>query len=431
MTTPLSGCNDRQEEEEEEDVPLSNSSFAQEKRRILESVAFYRRQQQSGQIEQQPQQRSRLAGAIARLSSSTRLSVSSRRSLLQDDTILDEENQQRRPNQQQQQQQQRSAVSRNDGLMSTTSSSRQSWSSRNRRARHYSSRKDGLLVVDNNDDDDDEDMPQPGAYFSGPRRGTQVPVAPFAPQSLMSSPSLNSRHTPEQLNLYAQVELASPSSDKSSLHDEPQEGDGFPVWRGRNSKFLCVALLTLFLVMAILGGGLAVGLAPKKQTSSPQQQQQQTGNNSDGLEEQACSMFVQDFLMACVHHEVVYEIPSCVNDQLDELRSTLVPRLFPGGMFATTCHPAGQALIVLAAAKHDNPDMMLEADFYLLTTLFVATHGWDWILQRDWLSPVISPCYWHGVRCAVNGGVVGLDLDSNRLGGSIPSEIGLLTGLSK
>ena len=69
------------------------------------------------------------------------------------------------------------------------------------------------------------------------------------------------------------------------------------------------------------------------------------------------------------------------------------------------------------------------ADRAALTAFYHATNGDNWRLHTNWLST--SPLYqWEGVTTDVDGLVVGLDLHSNRLSGSIPPEVGNLTYLT-
>ncbi|MCE5209169.1 MAG: hypothetical protein LLG42_12775 [Chloroflexi bacterium] len=63
-----------------------------------------------------------------------------------------------------------------------------------------------------------------------------------------------------------------------------------------------------------------------------------------------------------------------------------------------------------------------------LVALYYATDGENWINSTDWLA-TDTPCSWYGVSCT-DGYVQSLNLSSNNLSGSIPTELGNLTYLA-
>ena len=77
----------------------------------------------------------------------------------------------------------------------------------------------------------------------------------------------------------------------------------------------------------------------------------------------------------------------------------------------------------LAQAQTNTP-----TDRDALVTLYNATSGDNWANNDNWLSD--KPLgEWHGVDVDDSGGVVRLNLSSNRLTGTIPGELGSLSNL--
>jgi Leucine-rich repeat (LRR) protein len=63
----------------------------------------------------------------------------------------------------------------------------------------------------------------------------------------------------------------------------------------------------------------------------------------------------------------------------------------------------------------------------LLITIYNSTNGINWTRNWQW-NVTNTPCSWYGVSCS-EGHVSGLNLSSNQLTGSIPSELGNLSQL--
>ena len=61
--------------------------------------------------------------------------------------------------------------------------------------------------------------------------------------------------------------------------------------------------------------------------------------------------------------------------------------------------------------------------------MYYGLQGTNWTFSDLWLSLDADKCGWVGVICDDVGHVVGLDLHTNQVAGSIPVEIGFLTNL--
>jgi len=68
------------------------------------------------------------------------------------------------------------------------------------------------------------------------------------------------------------------------------------------------------------------------------------------------------------------------------------------------------------------------AECRVLGTLFIQTHGSQWLLNRNWLQN-LTPSNWFGVG-VISGHVTSLNLYTNGLTGSLPPELGSLSNLT-
>jgi len=78
---------------------------------------------------------------------------------------------------------------------------------------------------------------------------------------------------------------------------------------------------------------------------------------------------------------------------------------------------------------------LIISERYILTVFYYAMKGENWLEQEQWLSPILHVCDWSiGVTCASHLSrkqvVTGIDLTRNGLSSQIPSEIGLIEGLT-
>jgi hypothetical protein len=94
------------------------------------------------------------------------------------------------------------------------------------------------------------------------------------------------------------------------------------------------------------------------------------------------------------------------------------------------CTPSNLALIWLAS--DDENSLFSEEQLrnrYILGIFHVATNGVGWLNKTGWLTDA-TECQWFGVTCDDGGKIITeLKLPDNGLKSTIPSEIGLLSGL--
>ena len=64
----------------------------------------------------------------------------------------------------------------------------------------------------------------------------------------------------------------------------------------------------------------------------------------------------------------------------------------------------------------------------ILVAIYENTHGSGWKHNTGWLS-ARSECTWYGVKCTHSGSIDELVLQNNRLRGTLPDQLSLLTEL--
>ena len=71
-------------------------------------------------------------------------------------------------------------------------------------------------------------------------------------------------------------------------------------------------------------------------------------------------------------------------------------------------------------------------DYTALSALYSVAGGALWDAKLDWMvgADPCSPSVWEGATC-IGGTITRLELSNNNLAGSLPTELGLLTGLTK
>ena len=96
------------------------------------------------------------------------------------------------------------------------------------------------------------------------------------------------------------------------------------------------------------------------------------------------------------------------------------------GAQAEISRPAPQLFdpIILATATDNVQDLLG------LSALYKSTGGENtWYRNSGWMSDLYPDCTWYGVGCNRFRSLDSLKLDSNRLKGTLPTQIGLMTAM--
>jgi hypothetical protein len=92
--------------------------------------------------------------------------------------------------------------------------------------------------------------------------------------------------------------------------------------------------------------------------------------------------------------------------------------------------PQNQAMLWLAETDWEGVPLDRVVQRFAMVCLFSSTDVWTWRNHSRWLTDA-NECSWFGCRCTEEGLVSELLLQENNLQGTVPSEVWLLTNLSK
>lgn len=144
---------------------------------------------------------------------------------------------------------------------------------------------------------------------------------------------------------------------------------------------------------------------------------------------------IPDPFTQCECEGVVSMWTDDIKTQYSSLRESFMPTILPAFDEAEeSCNPTNTALWQLS---NDTLYGVNATDNrYLLTLLYANWDGGEWRnkdrnVDDNWLSTTIPECKWYGVECNDEGLTRSISLEANNLGGTIPSELGLMTALRK
>ena len=159
-------------------------------------------------------------------------------------------------------------------------------------------------------------------------------------------------------------------------------------------------------------------------------------NNDKGEEPQdtrtRCGLHPQSLLVNCDIYNGGARalIPECAEAAYE----SLPPPPNSNQTFSASCSASELARVSLAlhlANYNERLTNPTSAMFLILATLYYSTNGPKWTKDDSWFVRGMSPCSWFGITCdPLESYVEKINLNRNRLGGSLPTELGLLTKLS-
>lgn len=195
-----------------------------------------------------------------------------------------------------------------------------------------------------------------------------------------------------------------------------------PSKRVRIGFFVCFAIL--------VGIGVAVSVVVSTRNGRQSSSSSDKPGNDNPTNDEfdiGGTCFIGDVLLDC-SRGVPMKIPDCAVESYDEYKQHWIPLLDPTFDYeADSCAPSNLGLIVSAAQGIESNAMAIQT--YALTTFFVSMNGIGWINRTKWLSSS-SLEQWEGLKVDNSSGkVVGIDLSDNFLEGTLPPQLGLLSGI--
>ena len=209
----------------------------------------------------------------------------------------------------------------------------------------------------------------------------------------------------------------------------PVEAGGTSKRRGNIILVMSVAISLLLVGGGVAGLVLAEGKSDHNEMVGSEGSQEPEGSQDNGLR---CGMHPQDLLMNCHLKDGGARalIPECAEAAYESLPPTISNQTS-----LTSCSARDLAHVSLAlqlANYNDSVKSETRAMFLTLATLYYSTDGPNWARDQSWFVDRMSPCSWFGITCDPSGTeVVAIGLEQNNLVGSLPTELFLLTKLSK
>jgi hypothetical protein len=206
------------------------------------------------------------------------------------------------------------------------------------------------------------------------------------------------------------------------LTDEKNVCSGRWVWP--------TAIAATILITVAIGAGVGVAFANRQKSDDQPQTDQPNHVKSCSLAQVESKCQTSVSLSSS-------DIPTCIEQHVDEVHDILeqasADELSFLGSSMVSCSAENLAVLKLAELVEDEPNQsdlsMLQR--FVLNTFYYEMSGNGWVDDGNLFDASMTECESPFVECNSAGEIESLVIDDNRLDGSLPSTVGLLTRMSK
>ena len=245
-------------------------------------------------------------------------------------------------------------------------------------------------------------------------------VSPSVDPRLQRKLSRTSIGTSRSSSLYSDPEQPAESDGLPVAFDHQKEHELYDLEEGGGNKVgkkTLYCLIAVAVLLLIIGGVVGAVLAFVDSGNPPS-----VDIRGDSDTDDSCSLNREDLALC---ENGMLAVPECAREAFQELKEAYLSEE------ELACDAAHQGLVALAVAQTNSDDGVDDpTEFFILSTLFFSLGGVQWQTDENWLEGT-SPCNdenWYGVECYPDGSF-DIWLAANRLQGSLPTEIGMLSNL--
>jgi len=221
----------------------------------------------------------------------------------------------------------------------------------------------------------------------------------------------------------------------SQTAEQSENAAGTPEMGEKGGKHRKVFLfLLIFLLVAVaLGVGLGLGLKVDNTIQDNTNQSNIPSEKEDSCRNDVVEEISSDWQLCLCEHRPIFK--GVNDDRYHWLKSSLSNHLGPELHDISSCEPSHIALLWLTQDTHENGELYDEISLvnrFVLTLSFFSWYNYKepWINNEGWMA-FKDECKWFGITCNDKKEVVSISLQGNQLSGSIPTQLGLLSQLSR
>jgi hypothetical protein len=217
---------------------------------------------------------------------------------------------------------------------------------------------------------------------------------------------------------------ATVEKDTSPRFLQPDKQDDASQQEGHWKRSVMIGLAVLASIC--IGAGVGFALSGKNKNTSP------SVTSTDHPADDACSLaYVEDICINALDFDME-DVPECIASQVDEIREILGTSLMlPVSENVDSCTAESLAVLKLAETYHKSElDALSILQRFVLNTMYYEMAGNEWIDDGGMFEQG-DECDIELVSCNDKGEIESIAMELNKLRGTLPTTVGLLSSLSK